>query len=163
MEMQALKIAGWGPNAYVKIPVTNTKGESTCSLIQKLSAQGIAVNVTAVMTLEQVKEIAKALSPRAPAVVSVFAGRIADTGIDPVPLMRQCLEALSGLPRAELLWASPRELLNVFQADEIGTNIITATPDVLTKLSLVGKDLAAYSLETVKMFYDDAVTAGYSL
>lgn len=163
MEIQARRIATWGANAYVKIPVTNTKGESTCGLIDTLSASGIAVNVTAVMTLEQVREIRKVLKPAVPAVVSVFAGRIADTGLDPLPIMKASLEELRDLPLAELLWASPRELLNVFQADSIGTHIITATPDVLAKLAIVGRDLAAYSLETVKMFYDDAVKAGYSL
>jgi transaldolase len=163
METQARKIASWGGNAYVKIPVTNTKGESTSTLIEKLSAAGIAVNVTAVMTPEQVETIAKVLSPDVPAVVSVFAGRVADTGIDPVPIMKACLNILRPLPLTQLLWASPRELLNIFQADEIGVHIITATPDILAKLPIIGNDLTNYSLETVKMFYEDASKAGYTL
>lgn len=161
MEVQALKIATWGSNVNVKIPVTNTKGEFMGPLLSKLSAAGIILNVTAVMTTEQVKLISASLDPYVPAIISVFAGRIADTGVDPVPLMKDCLERLTRLPKAELLWASPRELLNVFQADEIGVHIITATPDILAKLSLVGKDLSEYSLDTVKMFYRDATAAGY--
>jgi len=163
MESQALKIATWGPNVNVKIPVTNTKGEFTGPLLAKLSAAGIVLNVTAIMTVKQVEDIAAVLSPDVPAIISVFAGRIADTGVDPVPVMKECLSALGGMPKAELLWASPRELLNVFQADEIGTHIITATPDVLAKLKLVGKDLTDYSLDTVKMFYNDALSAGFSI
>ena len=163
MESQAFKIAQWGPNVIVKIPVTNTKGEFTGPLLSKLSAAGIVLNITAIMTVSQVEEIAAVLDPNVPAVVSVFAGRIADTGVDPVPVMKDCLAVLKHTPKAELLWASPRELLNVFQADEIGTHIITATPDVLAKLKLVGKDLAEYSLDTVKMFYNDALAAGFSI
>jgi transaldolase len=163
MEREANVIASWGGNTYTKIPITNTKGESALPLIKKLSAAGMPLNVTALMTLEQVKGVANALSAGTPAIVSVFAGRIADTGIDPVPLMVQCLEALKDKPKAELLWASPRELLNVFQADESGCQIITATPDLLNKLSLVGKDLTEYSLDTVKMFYNDAKKAGFKL
>ncbi len=163
MEEQASEIASWGNNVMVKIPVTNTKGESAGPLIQKLSARGIPLNVTAILTLDQVKEVASCLSPNTPAIVSVFAGRIADTGVDPVPLMKKAMEYLKDLPKAELLWASPRELLNVFQANEIGCQIITATNDVLSKLKLVGKDLSEYSLDTVKMFYKDAQAAGYQI
>jgi len=163
MEEQANKIATWGANVNVKIPVTNTKGEFTGPLIKKLAAQGVVLNITALMTVEQVKDVALCLNPDTQAIISVFAGRIADTGVDPVLLMKDCLEALKEYPKAELLWASPRELLNVFQADEIGCHIITATPDILAKLKLVGKDLIEYSLDTVKMFYTDASLAGYTL
>ena len=163
MEREARIIHSWGGNTYVKIPVTNTKGESAAPLIAKLSQEGIALNVTAIMTPEQVAVVAEALDPKTPAIVSVFAGRVADTGLDPMPLMRRCRELLAGLPKAELLWASPRELLNVFQADEVGCQIITATKDVLAKLSVVGKDLNQYSLETVQMFYNDATAAGFKL
>ena len=163
MERQARQIAGWGANVYVKIPVTNTRREPAYGLIRRLSEAGIKLNVTAILTLEQVREVAAALAGQAPSVVSVFAGRIADTGRDPVPLMAAAVELLRPYPREELLWASPRELLNVFQADAVGCHIITATNDVLKKLALVGKDLAAYSLETVKMLHDDAKQAGYSL
>ncbi len=163
MERQAREIAGWGPNVNVKIPVTNTKGTFCGPLIEQLSHAGIAVNVTAVMTLEQVSAIARCLAPDTPAIVSVFAGRIADTGRDPVPLMTEAVRILKARPKAELIWASPRELLNIFQADDIGCHIITVTHDVLGKLSLVGKDLAAYSLETVEMFHRDAQAAGFSI
>src|SRR5215475_9369749 len=150
MEAQAREIATWGDNVYVKIPITNTKGESSGPLISRLAKAGVKLNVTAIMTLDQVKEVGEALDPAVPAVVSVFAGRVADTGRDPVPHMAQALELLRNRPKAELLWASPRELLNIFQADAIGCHIITATPDVLAKLALVGKDLDEYSLETVR-------------
>jgi len=163
MERQALKIKSWGDNVAVKIPVTNTRGDSSAALIRQLSAEGVVLNVTAIMTLDQVRDVADALSPDTPAIVSVFAGRIADTGIDPVPQMQQALEILSGRPKAELLWASPRELLNVFQANEIGCHIITATNDILKKLALVEKDLTEYSRETVEMFRRDAVAAGYNI
>lgn len=163
MEQQARKIASWGRNANVKIPITNTKGEFTGRLLRRLSAGGIVINVTAMMTLDQVRRVADALDPGTPAIVSVFAGRIADTGIDPVPIMAEAVEVLRPLPKAELLWASPRELLNIFQAEAIGCHIITATPDVLGKLKLLGKDLAEYSLETVKQFYQDAKSAGYHI
>ena len=163
MEQQAQKIASWGRNANVKIPITNTKSEFTGPLIRRLSASGIVINVTAMMTLDQVRRVADALDPGTPAIVSVFAGRIADTGIDPVPIMAAAVEVLRPLPKAELLWASPRELLNIFQAEEIGCHIITATPDVLVKLKLLGKDLAEYSLETVMQFYQDAKSAGYHI
>jgi len=160
---QARVIASWGRNVNVKIPVTNSRGEFTGEIIKELSAEGIALNVTAVMTPEQVQRIARALDPEAPAIVSVFAGRIADTGVDPIPVMIDCLRILKTRPAAQLLWASPRELLNVVQADEIGCHIITATSDILNKLGLFGKDLLDYSLETVKMFRDDAAAAGYSI
>jgi transaldolase len=163
MDRQARQIAGWGPNVYVKIPVTNTRREPAYGLIRRLSEAGIKLNVTAILTLEQVREVAAALAGETPSVVSVFAGRIADTGRDPVPLMAAAVEVLRPHPREELLWASPRELLNVFQADAVGCHLIAATNDVLKKLTLVGKDLAAYSLDTVKMFHDDAKQAGYSL
>jgi transaldolase len=163
MQEQALEIASWGDNVYVKIPVTNTKGEFAGPLIASLSRSGVKLNVTAITTLEQVSRVGDSLAENAPAVVSVFAGRIADTGRDPVPHMAEALRLLRQRPKAELLWASPREVLNIFQADEIGCHIITVTNDHLKKLALVGKDLAAYSLETVAMFYKDAVSAGYDI
>ena len=163
MERQALKIASWGKNVNVKIPITNTKGEKSAPLIKKLSAEGVVVNVTAMMTLEQVQDVADALDPNTGAIVSVFAGRIADTGLDPVPHMTEALNILKSRPKAELLWASPRELLNIFQADWMGCHIITVTNSLLAKLSLVGKDLDEYSRETVEMFYRDASSAGYTL
>jgi transaldolase len=163
MEKQALEIASWGKHVNVKIPVTNTKGEFCGPLVGRLSGAGVQVNVTALMTLDQVKRVVDCLAPETPAIVSVFAGRIADTGRDPVPLMADAVEILKAKPKAELIWASPRELLNVFQADQIGCHIITATNDILKKLSLVGKDLDAYSLETVEMFYKDATAAGFKI
>jgi len=163
MIAQARVIASWAPNVNVKIPVTTTKGVFTGSVIRTLAQAGVAVNVTAVMTEQQVERIAECLAPNVPAIVSVFAGRIADTGRDPVPVMRASLRALAAKPKAELLWASPRELLNIFQADEIGCHIITVSHDVLAKLSLVGKDLNEYSLETVKMFHHDASAAGFAI
>jgi transaldolase len=163
MERQAHLIASWGENVYVKIPVTNTRGESSAPLIARLSARGVKLNVTALMTTEQVRAVAAALGGKTAAVVSLFAGRIADTGRDPVPPVREAVDILRPTPRIELIWASPRELLNVFQADASGCHIITATNDILKKLSGVGKDLTAYSLETVKMFYDDAAAAGFTL
>jgi transaldolase len=163
MIRQARRIASWGENVYVKIPVTNTRRESTGPLIRELSADGIKLNVTALTTLEQVERVCDALAPSTPCYVSVFAGRIADTGRDPVPLMREAVQIVRGRPGTELIWASPRELLNVFQADEIGCDIITATHDILAKLALVGKDLDDYSLDTVRMFFEDARAAGYAL
>jgi transaldolase len=163
MEQQARKITSWGPNVNVKIPITNTAREFTGPLIHRLSASGIVVNVTAMMTLDQVCRVADALDPGTPAIISVFAGRIADTGVDPVPVMAEAVEVLRPLPKAELLWASPRELLNILQADAIGCHIITATPDVLGKLKLLGKNLDEYSLETVMQFYQDAKSAGYHI
>lgn len=163
MEREARLIASWGGDTYVKVPITDTKGKSTVPLIKTLAAAGISLNVTAILTVEQVKAVAAALDPKVRSIVSVFAGRIADTGVDPVPLMSECRRILAPNPTAELLWASPRELLNVFQAEECGCHIITATPDVLAKLALVGKDLAEYSLETVRMFFKDATAAGYKI
>ena len=163
MEEQALKIATWGENVYVKIPITNTKGIPTYSLIKKLSDKGVKVNVTAIMTLEQVRDVVLSLNQNIPSYVSVFAGRIADTGVDPVPLMSAAVQITSMNSKAEVIWASPRELLNVFQADEIGCQIITVTNDILKKLELVDYNLSSYSLDTVKMFYNDAVSAGFNL
>jgi transaldolase len=163
MEAQAFEIASWGKNVNVKIPVTNTRKEFSGPLIERLSRAGVQVNVTAIMTPDQVKRVTERLSADTPAIVSVFAGRIADTGRDPVPVMAECVKILKAKPKAELIWASPRELLNIFQADSIGCHIITATNDILKKLSLVGKDLDAYSLETVEMFYKDAKAAGYTI
>lgn len=163
MIRQAKVIASWGGNVNVKIPVTNTRREFTGPVIRELSESGVVVNVTATLTLDQVRRIAECLAPQTPAIVSVFAGRIADTGVDPVPVMRAALAALQARPRAELLWASPRELLNIVQADELGCHIITATEDVLAKLAVLGKDLDDYSLETVQMFRRDAVSAGFEI
>jgi transaldolase len=163
MERQARYIATWGDAVYVKIPITNTKGESAVPLIRRLSAAGVKLNITAILTLDQVRAVTEALDPNTPAIVSVFAGRIADTGRDPIPLMREALEILKAKPKAELLWASPRELLNIIQADELGCHIITVTPDILKKLSMVGKPLDELSLDTVKMFFNDASAAGYKL
>lgn len=163
MEAEARMIAGWGGDTFIKIPISNTRAESAVPLIRKLSAEGFALNVTAVMTLAQVKAVAEAISPASRTIVSVFAGRIADAGVDPVPVMRQAKAALAGLPKAELLWASPREVLNVVQADEVGCDIITITPDLLAKLPAIGKDLDVFSLETVKMFHNDAKAAGFRL
>jgi transaldolase len=163
MEQQAHKIASWGENVFVKIPITNTRREPALDLICRLSRRGIRLNVTAILALDQVRDVCSALSKDVPAYVSVFAGRIADTGRDPVPLMTAALEYLRNLPSAELIWASPRELLNIFQADAIGCDIITVTSDVLKKVGLVGKDLHDYSLETVSMFYQDARSSGFGL
>ncbi len=163
MIAQGRVIASWGANVNVKIPVTTTKGAFTGPVIRTLTDAGVTVNVTAIMTEQQVERVAECLAPNVPAIVSVFAGRIADTGRDPVPVMRNCLRALNERPKAELLWASPRELLNIFQADEIGCHIITVSHDVLAKLSLIGKDLDEYSLETVKMFHRDAAAAGFAI
>ena len=163
MERQAREMATWGSNVYVKIPVTNTKKHSCASLINKLSAEGVQLNITAILSLEQVSDVADALKNGSSSFVSVFAGRISDTGVDPVPLMKKALEILKPVSNAELLWASPREVLNVYQAESIGCHIITATNDILKKLDLKGKDLEEYSLETVQMFFDDAQQAGYRL
>jgi transaldolase len=163
MERQAKEIASWGKHVNVKIPVTNTQGEPSYKLIKALASQGIQLNVTAVFTLEQVRDVVAHLDAKTPAYVSVFAGRIADTGVDPLPLMAAARVMTHTLPKAELIWASPRELLNVFHADSVGCDIITVTNDVLAKLTSVGKDLAQFSLETVKMFRDDAVKAGFKL
>jgi transaldolase len=163
MERQAREIATWGSNVYVKIPVTNTRRMPSHELVSRLSHDGVKLNVTALMTVEQVKTVADALEGGAASCISVFAGRIADTGRDPVPIMAEALQVMKRVPNAELIWASPRELLNIFQANEIGCHIITVTNDVLKKLPLVGKDLTDFSLETVKMFYDDGKKAGFAL
>ena len=163
MERQALEIAGWGKNVYVKIPVMNTKRQTSYELVQKLSQAGVQLNITAMMTLEQVNKVTEAVQGGASCFVSVFAGRVADTGIDPVPMMQEALELLKKTPNAELLWASPREVLNVYQAEAIGCHIITATNDILKKLELNGKNLDVYSQETVQMFFNDAQAAGFQL
>lgn len=163
MEREARKIAGWGKNVYIKIPVTNTRGESTAPLVKKLSHDDLKLNVTAILTLDQVKTVAKALSPDTPSIVSVFAGRIADTGRDPMPIMKEAVKILNPLPKTELLWASTRELLNLIQAESCGCHIITITNDILKKVPQVGKDLDQLSLETVQMFYSDAQSAGYKI
>ena len=163
MERQALIISAWGKNVNVKIPITNTRGESAKLLIGRLAKQGVHVNVTAVMTHAQIKDAISEIPENQSVIISVFAGRIADTGVDPVPHMKHSLKILSSKPLAQLLWASPRELLNIFQANEIGCHIITATNDLLNKLDLVGKNLDEYSLDTVKMFFNDAKRAGYNV
>ena len=163
MERQALEIAGWADNVYVKIPITNTKRETCRALVERLADSRVKLNVTAVMTLAQVKEILAALNPATASYVSVFAGRIADTGIDPLPLMREAVELLKVNAKSELVWASSREIFNIIQANDIGCHVITVTNDILKKLSLIGYDLNEYSLDTVKMFYDDARGAGFSL
>ena len=163
MERQAHLIAAWGANVYVKIPITNTRGQSSCDLLRQLARRAVKVNVTAILTLDQVREACEALAGGPPSAISVFAGRIADTGCDPVPMMAAAVNLLRPHPQMELIWASPRELLNVFQADAIGCQIITVTTDILNKLSLVGKDLNAYSLDTVRMFFNDAQSSGFVL
>jgi transaldolase len=164
MRRQALEIHAWQDNVYVKIPITNTRGESSVPLIQRLAAEGVKVNVTALLTSHQVKAVAAALNPNVPAVVSVFAGRIADTGVDPTPIMKESLEILRCLPKAELLWASVREVLNVFQAAACRCHIVTVPHDILKKLIQIGgKDLDELSLDTVRMFYQDARAAGFKL
>jgi transaldolase len=163
MERQARKIARWAANVYVKIPVTNTRRQPMYGLVRRLSAEGIQINATAVLALDQVDHLAQALRGGAPSYISVFAGRVADTGLDPIPLMKSALELIAPEPNTQLVWASPRELLNIFQADDIGCHIITVTSDVLKKLSLVGKDLHEYSLETVRMFHNDAAQSKFKL
>ena len=163
MERQAHEIATWGDNVYVKIPVTNTRREPAYDLVRLLANEGVKLNITAIMTIDQVRNVVDAVKDGAPSCVSVFAGRIADTGRDPVPLMTECVDILKAAPRSELIWASPRELLNIIQADAIGCHIITVTNDILKKLALIGKDLADYSLDTVTMFYDDGRKAGFTL
>ena len=163
MERQANKIAEWGDNIYVKIPVTNTQGVPSAPLVKRLASNGVKLNVTAILTLEQVNTIHDALSPDTPAIVSVFAGRVADTGRDPIPIMTAAKNHLADQPKTELLWASPREVLNIIQADQAGCDIITATPNILKKLSKLDYDLERFSLDTVRMFYDDAKKAKYAL
>ncbi len=164
MKRQALKINSWAPNVYTKIPITNSKGDSCLPLIKELGKEGVKLNVTALLTLSQVRGVAEVLNPAVASVVSVFAGRIADTGVDPVPLLRACGPLLEGQPRAELLWASTREVLNIFQADECGCQIITVPHEILGKAAkMIGQDLTALSLDTVRMFYKDACDAGFTL
>jgi transaldolase len=163
MESQAMKLASWGGNVYVKIPVTNTRGESAAPLVARLASRGVKVNATAILTLQQVSEIASSLAGGPPSVISVFAGRIADTGIDPLPIMKAALEIVAPHPNIEIIWASPREVLNIVQADQLRCHIITVTPDLLKKLPMLGTDLGALSLETVRMFHRDAAAAGYTL
>ncbi len=163
MQHQALEIASWGKNVYVKIPVMNTKGFASYDLIRALAKAGVKQNVTALMTLDQVEQTVSMLKDGPSACISVFAGRIADTGLDPMEIMQKSIEMMQPFPHLELIWASPRELLNIFQANDIGCHIITATNDILKKLSLVGKNLEEFSLETVKMFFDDAQHAGFTL
>ena len=163
MDRQAREISTWGSQVFVKIPITNTRREPSYPLIGKLSKAGVKVNATALLTLDQVTKVAECVAGGPPCYVSIFAGRIADTGRDPVPIIAKAVEILRSAPNAELIWGSPRELINIFQADEIGCHIITVTNDILKKFHLVGKDLDEFSLETVKMFYDDAKAAGYTL
>lgn len=163
MKKQTHEIASWGPNVFVKIPITNTKGVSTASIIKELSSNGVQLNVTAVMTVAQVNQIASNLNSTVPSYVSIFAGRIADTGVDPSKIVSESLAILGSNQRSEIIWASPRELLNVFQAAELGCHVITATADILNKMELIGHDLEIYSLETVKMFYNDSKAAGFKL
>lgn len=163
MAAQAREISSWGPNVFVKVPICNTERESAIPIIRELTADGLPLNVTAVMTLQQVEQVAAAMNPAVPGIVSIFAGRIADTGRDPCPIMRDAVELCRDLPNLRVLWASPREVLNVYQADECGVDVIVLTADLLGKLSLRGKDLEEFSRETVQMFYDDAKRAGYVL
>ena len=163
MEKEAEKIASLGENVYVKIPVTNSKGESTVDLMKRLAAKGVKINATAIFTLEQVREVVGALKAGTPGIVSVFAGRIADTGVDPVPIMKEALSICRQKDGVELLWASPRETYNIYQADELGVDIITCTSDLIQKLSLNGKDLPEYSLETVQMFLKDSTSLGFKI
>jgi len=163
MEREGLEITSWAENVYVKIPITNTQGKSTFTVVEKLAAAKCKVNVTALMTVQQAEHISLAFDPSVPSYMSIFAGRIADTGRNPEEIMQQSLQVIKHLPECEMIWASPRELLNIFQADAIGCHIITATNDLLNKLTLVGKDLTEYSLETVKMFADDARKSGFSI
>jgi transaldolase len=160
---QACKICGWGPNVYVKVPITNTKGDSVIPLLRRLAPRGIKLNVTAIFTVKQVEETAAALADAGSSYISIFAGRIADTGVDPLPVMRKAVEIIRPHAQQELIWASPREVLNVIQAQDIGCHIITVTNDILAKLPILGKSLEQFSLETVQMFRDDAISAGFSI
>jgi transaldolase len=163
MEKQARKISAWGENVFVKIPVTNTRNESSVKIIRRLASEGVQLNITALMTSAQVQVISPALGSHTPSFISIFAGRIADTARDPMPIMKKSVEIMADFPQQELIWASPRELLNIFQANEVGCHVITVTHDVLKKLPLIGKDLDEYSLDTVKMFYSDAQKAKFKL
>ena len=163
MERQAMKIASWANNVYVKIPITNTKKQNSAKLIKRLSEKKVKLNITAIMTLDQVKTVVKILDKKIPNIISVFAGRIADTGRDPIPIMKDCLNEMKNYPNSELLWASSRELLNIIQADNIGCHIITVTNDIINKLELINFDLEEYSLNTVKTFYKDASEANFKI
>jgi transaldolase len=163
MEAQAMKLASWGDNVYVKIPVTNTRGESAATLMTRLASRGVKVNATATLTIAQVQEVTRSFAGGPPSMISVFAGRIADSGVDPLRIMKAALETIAPHPKIELIWASPRELFNIVQADQICCHIITVTPDLLKKLPLLGRDLDDLSLDTVRMFHRDAVAAGYTL
>jgi transaldolase len=163
MRAQAIKLSKFGDNVYVKIPITNTKGVSSLPIINDLTQSAVKVNVTAMMNLRQVQDLIRIVNPKAPMILSVFAGRIADTGIDPVPVMKECHNLLKSFKNAELLWASPRELLNIFQAEDAGCDIITVPPEILAKLKMIGYDLNNYSIDTVKQFYNDAVSSGLAL
>ena len=163
MEEQARQISSWGENVFAKIPITNSERETSCKILQKLSRDNIKVNVTAIFTVEQVKSVAAVLSPETPAVISIFAGRIADTGVNPVPIIKECIKILSCLPKTEVLWASTREVYNIFQANEVGCDIITVGPSILGNFSNVGRDLNDYSLETVKAFRNDAEKSEFSI
>ncbi len=160
---QGLRIADWAENVYVKIPITNSRGESTRQVVEKLTKAGSKLNITAIMTESQVKNVSEVLNPSVCSYVSIFAGRIADTGRDPTEIIKKSIQIIKHLKNTELIWASPRELLNILQADAVGCHIITSTKDLLNKLSLINKDLDEYSLETVKMFYDDAIASGFNL
>jgi len=163
MERQAMKIASWANNVYVKIPITNTKKQNSAKLIKRLSEKKVKLNITAIMTLDQVKTVVKILDKKIPNIISVFAGRIADTGRDPIPIMKDCLNEMKNYPNSELLWASSRELLNIIQSDDIGCHIITVTNDIINKLELINFDLEEYSLNTVKTFYKDATEADFKI
>jgi|TARA_B100002003_G_scaffold181226_1_gene169287 transaldolase len=163
MERQAMKIASWADNVYVKIPITNTKKQNSAKLIKSLSEKKVKLNITAIMTLDQVKIAVKMLDKKIPSIISVFAGRIADTGRDPIPIMKDCLNEMKNNPSSELLWASSREFLNIFQADTIGCHIITVTNDIINKVELINFDLEEYSLNTVKKFYKDASEADFKI
>ena len=163
MERQAMKIASWADNVYVKIPITNTKKQNSAKLIKRLSEKKVKLNITAIMTLDQVKTVVKILDKKIPNIISVFAGRIADTGRDPIPIMKDCLNEMKNYPNSELLWASSRELLNIIQSDDIGCHIITVTNDIINKLELINFDLEEYSLNTVKTFYKDASEANFKI
>jgi transaldolase len=163
MKRQAMEIASWADNVYVKIPITNTKKETCYELVKTLSHEGVKLNVTALMTLDQVQNVVNHLNPDIASYISIFAGRVADTGRDPIPMMQEALSMMKVQPLSELIWASPRELLNLFQANDIGCHVITVTTDILKKLDLIGYDLEEYSLDTVKMFYNDSIVAGFKL
>jgi transaldolase len=163
MERQSIEIASWADNVYVKIPITNTKKQNSADLIKRLTEKKVKLNITAIMTLDQIKTVVKVLNEKVPSILSVFAGRIADTGRDPIPIMKDCLNEMKINSNSELLWASPRELLNIIQADQIGCHIITVTKDIVNKLKLINYDLNEHSLDTVKKFYNDAAEANFKI